>query len=146
MAQVEPATFGAYGRKVQGHQEDDSKGGLKNFIFSSRCPPDVQPNTRIVALCGISDWNGPQASPSSSGTDAPSPTKKATLLSKGKEFLKSPSTRWKQKGRNRTKESNARKVGMASPREDGWFLSDFYLFHHLFRGLGKHMDPQCSFR
>jgi hypothetical protein len=26
---------------------------------------------------------------------------------------------------------------LADPTEDGWFLSDFYLFNHLFKGLGK---------
>lgn len=27
--------------------------------------------------------------------------------------------------------------GASSPLHDGWFHSDFYLFHHLFSGLGK---------
>jgi hypothetical protein len=26
---------------------------------------------------------------------------------------------------------------MASPVNDGWFISDFYLFHHLFQGIGE---------
>ena len=26
--------------------------------------------------------------------------------------------------------------GLASPAEDGWFLSDFFMFYHLFKGLG----------
>ncbi|KAH8651889.1 hypothetical protein BGZ60DRAFT_520024 [Tricladium varicosporioides] len=46
--------------------------------FVSSCPPDFQPNTRIIAVCGVSDLQG-----------------------------------------------------HASPRIDGWFLSDFYLFHYL---------------
>ena len=31
--------------------------------------------------------------------------------------------------------------GLVAPKEDGWFLSDFYLFHHLLRGLGKLFRP-----
>lgn len=26
----------------------------------------------------------------------------------------------------------------ADPENDGWFFSDFYLFHHLFKGVGAH--------
>ncbi|KAI9371983.1 hypothetical protein BJX61DRAFT_543127 [Aspergillus egyptiacus] len=44
----------------------------------SFCPPDIQPNTRIIALCGANNWHD-----------------------------------------------------NASPQADGWFFSDFYLFHHL---------------
>ncbi|KAI9678811.1 MAG: hypothetical protein M1817_005870 [Caeruleum heppii] len=55
--------------------------------FSTSCPPDIQPNTRILTLCGVND-----------------------------------------------------EADGASPQEDGWFLSDFYLFHHLLRGIG----PQQS--
>lgn len=61
--------------------------------FLSFCPPDIQPNTRTIALCGANDWNG-------------SPTS----------------------------------------RKDGWFFSDFYLFHHLLEGTGKQNDRHpCSF-
>ncbi|KAI9775945.1 MAG: hypothetical protein M1816_005657 [Peltula sp. TS41687] len=40
----------------------------------------------------------------------------------------------------------------ASPSEDGWFLSDFYLFNHLFKGLGSSrawltcLDPEFLIR
>ena len=27
--------------------------------------------------------------------------------------------------------------GNAGPKQDGWFFSDFYLFHHLFKGTAK---------
>jgi hypothetical protein len=47
---------------------------------AARCPPDVSPRTRIVAVCGITDIDG-----------------------------------------------------TASPVIDGWFLSDFWMFNHLFR-------------
>lgn len=48
--------------------------------LASLCPPDVQPHTRIIGVCGISDT-----------------------------------------------------IRLADPSEDGWFLLDFYLFHHLLR-------------
>jgi hypothetical protein len=64
--------LGGYGRG------EGYLGGLKEEEFSSLCPPDVQPNTRIIAVCGASDTKG-----------------------------------------------------FGSPDQDGWFFSDFYLFHHL---------------
>jgi hypothetical protein len=27
--------------------------------------------------------------------------------------------------------------GLASPKQDGWFFSDFYLFHHLFKDVAS---------
>ena len=61
--------------------------------FLSTCSlPDVKPNTKIIGVCGISDWN-----PSGNMQDA----------------------------------------GLASPKEDGWFFSDFYLFHHLFKDVAS---------
>jgi hypothetical protein len=81
MTTVRPADFGGYGKQT-GLAE--MKGGLRDKEFRSYCPPDVQPSSRIIAVCGINDFG-----------DA------------------------------------------ASPAKDGWFISDFYLFHHLFRGLGE---------
>jgi hypothetical protein len=74
---ITPATFGGYGRQAGPY------GGLQGVEFTARCPPDVQRNTRIIAVCGISE-------------------------------------------------------ATASPKDDGWFLSDFFLFHHLLgsRGTG----------
>ncbi|KAI9763102.1 MAG: hypothetical protein M1840_000914 [Geoglossum simile] len=54
--------------------------GLRGIEFAARCPPDVIPRTRIVAVCGITNIDD-----------------------------------------------------RASPTEDGWFLSDFWMFNHLFR-------------
>ena len=58
----------------------------------------VQPNTRIIAICGITDFSGQlPKSPSSSETDAPSPEEKTgTLISRGKELF-SPSKRKERK-------------------------------------------------
>jgi hypothetical protein len=78
MTTVKPVDFGGYG------QQTGPAGGLKDKEFRSFCPPDVQPYSRIIAVCGVNDFEG-----------------------------------------------------AASPIEDGWFISDFYLFHHLFRGLGE---------
>ncbi|KAL8668278.1 MAG: hypothetical protein Q9168_007089 [Polycauliona sp. 1 TL-2023] len=51
--------------------------------FNIHTPPDITPNTRIVAVCGI-------------------------------------------------------KPVEAGPSDDGWFLTDFFAFHHLLSGLTKH--------
>ena len=137
MAHVEPATFGGHRKKVSA--DTSQRGGLEGLIFSSRCPPDVQPNSRIIALCGITDFAGDIPSPLSSDTEASSsqPTKKKTgmtLLRKGKDLLSSSSRKERRKQKEALKNP---KEGEASPRSDGWLLSDFYLFHHLFRGLGE---------
>ncbi|KAI9761809.1 MAG: hypothetical protein M1840_001689 [Geoglossum simile] len=71
MASINPAEFGGY--NASGDTE-----------FPARCPPDVQPRTRIIAVCGANDYKN-----------------------------------------------------NASPKNDGWFFSDFYLFHHLFADIGK---------
>lgn len=78
---VFPSDFGGFG-KVAGLQKEE-KGGLKGISFISRCPPDLNPLTRIVAVCGITDYRED-----------------------------------------------------AAPDADGWFLSDFYLFHRLLKGVG----------
>jgi hypothetical protein len=67
-----PTNFGGFGRG-EGHL-----GGLKDHEFASFCPPDIQPTTRIIAVCGASDTKG-----------------------------------------------------FGSPDQDGWFFSDFFMYHHL---------------
>lgn len=68
-------------RSSPGTTTEDMK---KSLSFTTACPPDVGPKTRLIAVCGITD-------------------------AKGK----------------------------ASPMEDGWLFSDFYLFHHLFSPLNE---------
>ncbi|KIN06972.1 hypothetical protein OIDMADRAFT_150218 [Oidiodendron maius Zn] len=46
---LQPASFGGYGRQTGIY------GGLEGVEFAARCPPDVQKDTRIVAVCGIPD-------------------------------------------------------------------------------------------
>jgi len=75
---INPAEFRGFAR------EPADQHGLMDKEFAALCPPDVEPNTRILALCGTSD------------------TEK-----------------------------------LADPKEDGWFLSDFYLFHHLLQNSRK---------
>ncbi|KAL2218376.1 hypothetical protein M432DRAFT_631996 [Thermoascus aurantiacus ATCC 26904] len=58
--------------------------------FITHCPPDVPPKSRILGLCGITDWQN-----------------------------------------------------LASPQEDGWFFSDFYLFHHLLSPMDVPSSNQC---
>ena len=80
--------------------------GLTGTSFLSRTAiPDVQPNTRIIAVCGITDWQKP-----------------------GKQ------------------------IGDASPKESGWFLSDFYYLHHMFQPMSSDqvwltcLDPEDMVR
>ena len=47
---VQPASFGGYGRQTGIY------GGLEGVEFAARCPPDVQKDTRIVAVCGIPEF------------------------------------------------------------------------------------------
>ena len=81
---------------------------LTGTSFLSRTAiPDVQPNTRIIAVCGITDWHDPE------------------------------------------KPDN---VGDASPKESGWFLSDFYYLHHMFQPISSDqvwltcLDPEYIVR
>ncbi|KAJ9269632.1 hypothetical protein DTO212C5_4243 [Paecilomyces variotii] len=76
--------FCAVGRTT-GTQAD-----LEGMEFLTSCPPDVPPRSRILGLCGITDWEG-----------------------------------------------------LASPQEDGWFFSDFYLFHHLLSVREGPSTNQC---
>ncbi|KFY82083.1 hypothetical protein V500_10833 [Pseudogymnoascus sp. VKM F-4518 (FW-2643)] len=75
-------------------QEDiESNRILTGKSFLSTCSlPDVQKNTRILGICGITDWN----------------------------------------------QDNDPKInGRAHPKKDGWFFSDFYLFHHLLKDVSS---------
>ena len=47
---VQPTSLGGYGR------QKGTSGGLEGVEFAARCPPDVQKNTRIVAVCAVSDF------------------------------------------------------------------------------------------
>lgn len=49
---LKPADFRGFGRG------EGAFGGLNHDAFASFCPPDVQPNTRIIAVCGASDTTG----------------------------------------------------------------------------------------
>jgi hypothetical protein len=70
MDKVQPASYGGLGRQTGIY------GGIQGVEFAAKCPPDIQEQTRIIAVCGIP------------GSDA-------------------------------------------SPSEDGWFYSDFFLFFQM---------------
>lgn len=89
-SRIAPMTFGGVSR---------APGGLGGLTFSSSCPPVIQPNTRIIGLCGTTDVRG-------SFDDL--------FLSDDEE-------------RKEAKMLQAHPDGLASPKRDGWFLSDFYL-------------------
>lgn len=59
MANIKPSEFGGHGRKAGQH------GGLVEE-FASFCPPDIQPDTRVLGLIGVSDYAG-KASPKQDG-------------------------------------------------------------------------------
>lgn len=107
-----------------------------SLAFSSRTPPDIQPNSRIIVICGVTDYVGENKELSSSSKDEmPSSsnisrrkTGLRSLISKT-AMLFSKSKRMKQKG-------PVQQQGRASPLEDGCFLSDFFMFYHLFHDLG----------
>lgn len=64
---VYPATISGYGRQLG---NEIPGGGLANSVFSTWCPPDKKPNTRIITLCGITDYTGqPSIALSSSSND-----------------------------------------------------------------------------
>ena len=144
MERITPAQFGGYGRQQGVSSDDESQRGLLNLTLNSRCPPDIQPNTRILAICGITDFTGnvPETKPpSDSDSDTPGASKSkaikgtmSKLVGKSKDLLSSSKRKERKKG-GKSKEQLPHN-GQASPHNDGWFFSDFYLFHHLFEGLG----------
>ncbi|MCJ1344701.1 hypothetical protein MMC31_002904 [Peltigera leucophlebia] len=141
---VYPAEIGGYGRQFRNEIPDKSRGGLANLAFGTWCPPDIQPDTRIIAICGITDYTGPSIESSSSDgdesliTSVSGKSKKGVgrFVSKTKNLLTGGRIS-KRLSRKRNKHSP---LGLASPILDGWFISDFFMFYHLFKGLGAH---QC---
>ena len=135
-----PVNFGGVGQQVEGGIDDPSQEGLAGVSFSSRCPPDAQPNTRVVAVCGTTDYNGTLDYVSSADEEEEVHAGKSLrtgVLDKAMQRTKtifSVKQREKKEAKKLAKQKAA-PVGLAAPQEDGWFLSDFYLFHHLFRGL-----------
>jgi hypothetical protein len=75
---LKPSEFGGFRRR------EGDLPQLNDDECVSLCPPDVQPNTRIIAVCGVSDA-----------------------------------------------------TGCGAPSKDGWFFSDFFLFHHLLEDSRK---------
>ena len=128
-SEISPLTSGGVSR---------TSVGLTDLSFILSCPPVIQPDTRIIALCGITDWRASDDEPFSD--DDSESTKSGAmdkLIGNGKDLLTAtyPSKANRQE-RKEAKMLKARPHGLASPKRDGWFFSDFYLFYHLFRGLG----------
>lgn len=57
---ISPATIGGYGRQAGEH------GGLGSVGYSTRCPPEIQRDSRIIAVCGVNDYEN-ASSPSEDG-------------------------------------------------------------------------------
>lgn len=142
-SQVVPATIGGYGRNFQ-YKDLQSRGGLVDLAFSTRTPPDIKPNSRIIAICGVADYivESEEELPSSSEDEMPSsPTTSSrksglgNLISKTAMLL-SKSKMIKRKG-------PVQQQGCASPLEDGWFFSDCFMFYRLFDGLGRWTKILC---
>lgn len=135
---VYPAEIG-YGRRFQNEIPDPPRGGLVNRAFITWCPPEIQPDTRIIALCGIIDYTEPSIQPNFSERED------SIITSVGKS--KTGVGKFGSKIRNLfagsssserlTRERNmSPSQGSVSPVANGWFISDFFMFYHLFKGLG----------
>lgn len=150
-AQISPNDHNGQDRDLQLPLVDLNLHRLLGHIFKSCCPPDVQPNTRIIGLCGIADGLAPEdSSPEPAKTPASSHSKPIAIDHSSWHFGKlriketisrkfnlfSTSCRKKRRLAKEAKEFLRMGPGQASPRNDGWFFSDFYLFHHLFRDAG----------
>lgn len=64
-----PADIGGYGGQIQMGVPDLTRGGLIGREFTSVARPDVQPYTRIVAPCGVTDYSGDHGCSVSSDDD-----------------------------------------------------------------------------
>ncbi|OBT74065.1 hypothetical protein VF21_07811 [Pseudogymnoascus sp. 05NY08] len=85
-------TGGVSGGIFKTKDDLDKNRFLSGKSFLSTCSlPDVKPYTKIVGICGITDW--------------------------------------KQNPKDKTEK------GLAHPSKEGWFFSDFYLFHHLLKNV-----------
>lgn len=119
---IEPAEIGGLSA---------APGNLAGLTFNSFCPPVIQPNTRIIGLCGTTDFRPRYADSISSDDEDAQASKTGTmnrLLAKGKKVF-SPARLSKAKRRQNKEEKmlKSHPHGLASPKQDGWFLSDFYL-------------------
>jgi len=54
--QIAPAGFGGTGGYLEPVFNDLVEDAQIGLNFGSHCSPDVQPNTRIIAVCGIADY------------------------------------------------------------------------------------------
>lgn len=141
--EVYPPTIGGYGRQFGVQIPDQSRGGLASLAFSTWSPPDIQPQTRIIALCGVTDYTGKPSLDFSSSSDNAS--LKKSFSGKGKKGMERlvsgtknyfTSSKTSKRLRRKNKKKKPLPSGLASPEADGWFLSDFFMFYHLFKGLG----------
>lgn len=113
-------------------------GALPGKAFKAHSPPDIQPNTRVLVVCGVADNITEE-----SLEQAP----KASIWTKSKIASQNALARASQafsasKSRSPHIDKEIRTAwttshGLASPLADGWFFSDFYLFHHLFQNAGE---------
>jgi hypothetical protein len=142
-ALVNPSKLGGVGEgkvNFENPRMDLTARGLLGKEFRVCCPPDVQPDTRIIALCGINDYCPEGPSP---GVQKKSTKIFQTMVADGKALFSPPSKRMERKQEKLIRERRAC-PGNASPVKDGWFFSDFFLFHHLFNGIGASLIPNIS--
>lgn len=141
--EVYPATIGGHGRQFGVQIPEQSQGGLASLAFSTWSPPDIQPQTRIIALCGVTDYTGKPSLDFSSSSDNAS--LKKSFSGKGKKGMERlvsgtknyfTSSKTSKRLRRKNKKKKPLPSGLASPEADGWFLSDFFMFYHLFKGIG----------
>lgn len=105
--------------------------------FSTRIPPNIQRNSRFIAIYEVADYEGESEQlPSSSEVEMPSSSTTSSrktgignLIYKTALFL-SMSKKMKQKG-------TVQQQGRTSPLEDECFFSDYLMFYRLFHGIGR---------
>lgn len=141
-SQVAPAAIGGYGRNFQ-DKDLQSRGGLVGQAFSTRTPPDIQPNSRIIAICGVTDYIGEIEELSSSSEDEIPSSSTNTRRRTGLGNLISKTAMFLPIGKNKKGKEPVQKQGCASPLDDGWFFSDLFMFYHLFHGLGRWKKILC---
>lgn len=141
-SKVIPATIGGYGRYFQ-DTDSQSKGGLADVVFSTKAPPDIQPDLRIIAICGITDCVGQEEtlSPSSEDELSNSSTNPRRKTGLGTLISNTASLFSMSKKMKRSKITQQR--GRVSPSEDGCSFSDYFMFYHIFHGLGRYTKILC---
>ena len=110
----------------------EKRGSVAGKTFLSHCPiPDIEPRTRIIACVGATDEDVPRE----------------LVAGYKKGWCKAESS--EEAAERRRSFVTGTTTGQASPYNDGWLISDFFLFYHLFSGTAAEqswltcVEPDC---